>query len=206
MIKRIVPEGIAAGAIEAGTVALWFVCWDAARGAPLLTPALLGAALFDGFRHASAVQITARLVLGYSLVHGAAFGLFVLAAAALLAAADRQPVLRFGLFLLFCCFEVFALALIAVLAEWLLEALPRWSIAAGNVLAAGAMLGFLLRRHRAAWRRPSEVERVTRSLNPQRRTGRLVPARVFAHRLERAGTRGVGSDEEFHMPSQEARQ
>ncbi len=60
--------------------------------------------------------------------------------------------LRVGLFLLFCCFEIFALALIAVLAEWLLEALPWWSIAAGNVLAAGAMLGFLLRRHRAAWR------------------------------------------------------
>jgi hypothetical protein len=152
VIKRIVTEGIAAGAIGAGTVALWFVCWDAARGAPLLTPALLGAALFDGVRGASAVQITPRLVLGYSLVHGAAFGLFGLGGARLVGPAARQPALRFGLFLLFCCFEVFALALIAVLAEWLLEALPWWSIAAGNVLAAGAMLGFLLRRHRAAWR------------------------------------------------------
>jgi hypothetical protein len=152
VIKRIVTEGIATDAIGAGTVALWFLCWDLARGAPLLTPSLLGGALFDGVRDASAVQITPRLVLGYSLVHGAAFGLFGVAAAALLAAADRQPVLRVGLFLLFCCFEIFALALIAVLAEWLLEALPWWSIAAGNVLAAGAMLGFLLRRHRAAWR------------------------------------------------------
>jgi hypothetical protein len=152
VIKRIVREGIAAGAIGAGTVALWFLCWDAARGAPLFTPALLGAALFHGVRDAAAVQITPGLVLGYSLVHGAAFVLFGLAAAVLLAAADRQPVLRFGLFLLFCCFEVFALALIAVLAEWLLEALPWWSIGAGNVLAAGAMLGFLLRRHRVTWR------------------------------------------------------
>jgi hypothetical protein len=149
--KRIMTEGIAAGAIGAATVALWFLCWDAAREGPLFTPALLGAALFDGVRDAGAVQITARLVLGYSLVHVGAFGLFGLGAAALLAAADRQPVLRFGLFLLFCCFEVFALALIAVLAEWLLETLPWWSIGAGNVLATGAMLGFLLRRHRAAW-------------------------------------------------------
>jgi hypothetical protein len=152
VIKRIVTEGFAAGAIGAATVALWFLCWDAARGTPLLTPALLGAALFDGVRDAAAVQITRRLVLGYSLAHTAVFGLFGLAAAALLAAADRRPVLRFGLFLLSCCFEVVALALIAVLAEWLFEALPWWSIAAGNVLAAGAMLGFLLRRHRAAWR------------------------------------------------------
>jgi hypothetical protein len=152
VIKRIVTEGIAAGAIGAATVALWFLCWDTARGTPLLTPALLGAALFDGIREAAAVQLTPRLVLEYSLAHTAAFGLFGVAAAALLAAADRQPVLRFGVFLLFCSFEVVALALIAVLAEWLFEALPRWSIAAGNLLAAGTMLGFLLRRHRAAWR------------------------------------------------------
>ena len=152
MSKDIVAEGIAAGAIGASTAALWFLCWDAARGAPLLTPALLGAALFDRVRDVRTVHITARLVLGYSLVHGVAFGLFGLAAAALLAAADRQPILRFGVFLLFCCFEVFALALIAVLAEWLLEALPWWSISTANVLATGAMLGFLLRRHRAGWR------------------------------------------------------
>lgn len=152
MSKQVVAEGIAVGAIGAGVVALWFLLWDAARGAPFFTPALLGAALYDGFRDASALQITWRLVLGYSLIHCVAFGLFGLAAAALLAAADRQPALWPGLFLLFCCFEVFALALIAVAAEWLFEALAWWSIAAGNVLAAGAMLGYLLPRHRMAWR------------------------------------------------------
>ncbi len=152
MIKRIMIEGIAAGAIGAGTMALWFLLRDAARGTPLFTPALLGAVLLDGLREASTVQITLRLVLGYTLVHCAAFALFGLTAAALLAATDRQPALRVGLVLLFCCFEVFALAMIVVLAEWLFEALPSWSIAAGNVLAAGAMLEFLLRQHRTAWR------------------------------------------------------
>lgn len=152
MIKRVVREGIAAGAIGAGVVALWFLLRDAARGTPFYTPALLGAALFDGLRDASAAQITWRLVLGYSLIHCVAFALFGVAAAALLAAADRQPALWAGLFLLFCCFEVFALALIAIAAEWLFEALAWWSIAAGNVLATGAMLGCLLSRHRVAWR------------------------------------------------------
>ncbi len=152
MIKRIATEGMAAGAIGAGTMALWFLLRDAASGTPLFTPALLGAVLFDGLRDASAVQVTLRLVLGYTLVHCAAFAVFGLTAAALLAAADRQPAMRVGLVLLFCCFEVFALAMIVTLAEWLFEALPWWSIAAGNVLAAGAMLGFLLRQHRAAWR------------------------------------------------------
>ena len=152
MIKRIVAEGIAVGAIGASVVAIWFVLLDAARGVPFFTPALLGAVLFDGLREAAAVHVTWRLVLGYSLVHCAAFALFGLAAAAVLTAADHQPALWSGLFLLFCCFEVFALALIAVAAEWLFEALTWWSISAGNVLAAGAMLGWLLPRHRTAWR------------------------------------------------------
>ncbi|HYB70166.1 MAG TPA: hypothetical protein VEH80_05840 [Candidatus Bathyarchaeia archaeon] len=152
MIKRIVLEGIAAGAIGASAVAVWFLSWDSAGGTPFLTPALLGAALFDGLRDAALVQITPRVVLLYSLGHGLAFALFGLAAASLLAAVDRYPILRFGLFLLFCCFEVFALALLAVAAAWLLETLPWWRVATANVLAASAMLGFLLRRHRVTWR------------------------------------------------------
>jgi len=125
---------------------------DIARGTPFLTPALLGAALFDGLRDAAAVPVTWRVVLGYSAIHCATFALFGLAAGALLAAAARQPTLWAGLFLLFCCFEVFALAVIAVAGEWLFEGLAWWSIAAGNVLAAGAMLAYLLPRDRMTWR------------------------------------------------------
>src|SRR5882724_3839991 len=83
--------------------------------------------------------------------HWATFVLFGCMAAALLAAADRDPRLLAGLFVLFCCFEVAALALIAVLGEWLFEALPQWSIVIGNLLAAAAMLGVFFRRHRIAW-------------------------------------------------------
>ncbi|PYO55459.1 MAG: hypothetical protein DMD83_19535 [Candidatus Rokuibacteriota bacterium] len=43
-------------------------------------------------------------------------------------------------------------ALIAVLGEWLFEALPQWSIVIGNLLSAAAMLGVFFRRHRVAWR------------------------------------------------------
>jgi hypothetical protein len=73
-------------------------------------------------------------------------------AAALLAAADRDPRLLAGLFMLFCSLEVAALALIAVLGEWLFEALPQWSIIIGNLLAAAAMFAVFLRRHGGAWR------------------------------------------------------
>jgi hypothetical protein len=150
--SRTVREGIWAGLLGAAAVAIWFLVYDTAAGVPLRTPALLGAALFQGLREPSAVQITLPLVLQYTVVHGAAFVVFGIAAAGLLTLADRDPRLLFGLVMLFCCFEVFFAALLTILAEWLLEAIPWWTILGGNLLAAIVMLGFFFREHRVTWR------------------------------------------------------
>lgn len=149
---RTVREGIWGGLLGAAAVALWFLAYDVAAGVPLRTPALLGAALFHGLRDPSALVITAPLVLQYTVVHGAAFIAFGLAAAGLLALADRDPRLLFGFVMLFCCFEVFFAALVVILAEWLLEAVPWWTILGGNLVAAVVMLGFFLREHQVTWR------------------------------------------------------
>jgi hypothetical protein len=53
--------------------------------------------------------------------------------------------------MLLCCFEVFFAAMVAILAEWLLEAVPWWTILAGNLLAALVMMGYFLRGHRVTW-------------------------------------------------------
>ena len=150
-MRRIVTEGIIAGSLGATAVAAWFLLYDAAHGRPYFTPALLGAVLFHGLRDVSAVSISWPLVLGYSLFHWTAFALVGIAAAALLAGADRLPTLLFVFVMLICCFEVLALVLVAVLAEWLFEALAWWSIAVANALAVAVMLSFLGRRHRQAW-------------------------------------------------------
>lgn len=149
---RVAREGLVAGLIGAAVVALWFLVNDLAAGQPLRTPALLGAAVLEGLRDPSAVHVTPRLVVEYTLIHGATFVLFGWLAAGLLALADREPRLIFVFVMLFCCFEVFFFALIAVLAEWLLEAIAWWTILAGNLLAAVGMLAFLFREHRVAWR------------------------------------------------------
>lgn len=149
---RAVREGIWAGLLGAVAVALWFLAYDGAAGVPLRTPALLGAALFHGLRDPSALQITLPLVLQYTVVHGAAFLAFGLAAAGLLTLADRDPRLLFGFVMLFCCFEVFFAALVVILAEWLLETVPWWTILGGNLVAALVMLGFFFREHRVTWR------------------------------------------------------
>jgi hypothetical protein len=149
---RAVREGIWGGLLGAVAVALWFLAYDGAAGVPLRTPALLGAALFHGLRDPSALQITLPLVLQYTVVHGAAFLAFGLAAAGLLTLADRDPRLLFGFVMLFCCFEVFFAALVVILAERLLETVPWWTILGGNLVAALVMLGFFFREHRVTWR------------------------------------------------------
>lgn len=149
---RIVREGLGAGLLGAASVALWFLLYDTAAGVPLRTPALLGAALFHGLRDSSTLVITWPLVLEYTLVHGAAFVAFGWMAAGLLAIADREPRLLFAFIMLFCCFEVFTFAMIAVLAQWLLETISWWTILAGNLIASVVMLGCFLRGHRVAWR------------------------------------------------------
>ena len=149
--SRAVREGIIGGLLGAAAVALWFLAYDAVAGVPLRTPALLGAALFHGLRDPRALVITVPLVLQYTIVHGVAFIVFGIATAGLLMLADRDPRLLFGFFMLFCCFEVFFAALVAILAEWLLEAVPWLTILAGNLLAALVMLGFFFREHRVTW-------------------------------------------------------
>jgi hypothetical protein len=156
---RVAREGIVAGLFGAVAVAVWFLIYDLAAGMPLRTPALLGAAVFHGLRDPNAVVVTLPLVLEYTILHGAAFIGFGCAAAAVLALADREPRLLFGFVMLFCCFEVFALAMIATLAEWLFETLAWWTILAGNMLAALAMLLFFFGHHRVAWREFIEARR-----------------------------------------------
>jgi hypothetical protein len=149
---RVAREGVLAGLAGAAAVAVWFLLYDLAAGMPLRTPALLGAALFHGLRDQSALVVTLPLVLKYTAIHGLAFIAFGWAAAGLLALADREPRLLVGFFMLFCCFEVFFFAMLAMLAEWLLESLAWWTILMGNLIAALVMIAVLFRAHRVAWR------------------------------------------------------
>src|SRR6266481_4682276 len=64
----------------------------------------------------------------------------------------RTPALLGAALLLFCCFEVAALAAMAVLASWLLDTLRPWAIIGANFLAALIMLGLLFRDHHVSFR------------------------------------------------------
>jgi hypothetical protein len=149
----VLREGVTAGCIGAAVVALWFLLFDFARGRPLLTPALLGAMVFSGARSPAGVEIAAGPILGYTVLHGLAFIAFGVVAASLVAAAEREPSLLVAVAILFATFEVFFLAFEGALGQSVFGALMSWSVLVGNFLAAVAMLGYFLTRHRGLPRR-----------------------------------------------------
>jgi len=144
---RILHEGILVGLAGAAAVAVWFLLYDLATATPFRTPALLGAALFEGLRDPASLRITPGIVLKYTAVHGLAFLVFGVAAAGLFALADRDRSLLFDLFMLFCCFEVAVFLAMMTLGSWLLDTLQPWAILGGNLVAALVMLGILFRDH-----------------------------------------------------------
>ncbi len=144
---RVAREGLVAGLAGAVAVAVWFLLYDLAAGMPLRTPALLGATLFHGLRDPSALVITRP---AGAPVHGRPRPGVRRSSGGRPRDSWRWPIgsraLLFGVFMLFCCFEVFFIALVAILAEWLFETLAWWTILAGNLLASFVDARLLLPR------------------------------------------------------------
>jgi hypothetical protein len=153
----VADEGALAGVIGAIVVAAWFLIYDAAAAHMFRTPAVLGAAIFQGVFDPGQVEITAPLVLGYTALHFFAFILFGIATAILLRAADNEPAFAVGALLLLAIFEVFFVGALAAFDHAALEELGFWKILTGNVLAIAGMLVYFGRRHRG-WM-PRLIER-----------------------------------------------
>lgn len=152
----VLREGTGAGLLGAAVVAVWFLLYDTLTGRPFRTPALLGAALFEGLRDpARWVGRPAGLdvILGYTVLHFAVFVGFGILAAALLLAAEREPRILLGLLILFWCFELFFLGFVSALDVALVGELRWWNIAIANLLAAAAMVVYFFLGHRALGRR-----------------------------------------------------
>ncbi|HVB79470.1 MAG TPA: hypothetical protein VNE82_05890 [Candidatus Binataceae bacterium] len=141
-------EGALAGVIGAVVVAVWFLACDVAAGQIFRTPALLGAAIFQGIFDPSEVRVTLPLVLGYTALHFFTFVMFGIATAVLLLAADYEPVFALAAIFLLAIFEIFFVGALAAFDQAALTALGFWKILAGNVLAMIAMLSYFETRHR----------------------------------------------------------
>ena len=146
--RPVLRDGVIAGLIGATVVAVWFLIFDIARGRPLLTPALLGSAVFEGITDPSQVVVSIGPVFFYTLLHGVAFVGFGVVAASLILAAEREPALLIAFAILFIGFEAFFVGAAAALGTSMLGALVWWAILVGNLLASVAMLWYFFARHR----------------------------------------------------------
>ncbi|MBI3457224.1 MAG: hypothetical protein HY002_15720 [Candidatus Rokubacteria bacterium] len=136
-----------AGVIGAVTVALWFLIYDAWRGKPLFTPALLGTVIFYGVSTPASIDIAPGPVIGYSIVHVLAFIGFGIVAACMMVASEREPAVFVAFITLFAVFEVFFFVVLRTLSQDILGALGWWAIFTGNLLASIGMVWFLVRGH-----------------------------------------------------------
>jgi hypothetical protein len=135
-------EGVISGILGGVIVAVWFLGYDAAMGAPFHTPALLGAIIFNGLTRPENFVVTAALVLGYTGLHFFAFILFGIASAIMMAASEREPMLALGVFVLFLWFELCFFGMVTFLDQSALEDLGWWNIVGSNVLALAGIIAY----------------------------------------------------------------
>ncbi|MEN8144706.1 MAG: hypothetical protein ABFS14_07100 [Gemmatimonadota bacterium] len=143
----VIRQGIVAGLIGAGLVAVWFLLVDMISGRPLFTPGALGSAVLRGADAMQGVEISSATVLGYTLIHLAAFLLFGMIVSGLVTQAEKFPPLVFGLLILFVVFETFFVVMVAMLGTWLMQELAWWSVLTGNFLAAASMGWYMWKVH-----------------------------------------------------------
>src|SRR5438552_17726036 len=135
-------DGIIAGLIAAAIVAVWFLIYDAARGYPFRTPALLGAAAIQGVRDPGTVAVSPSLVAQYTVLHGVVFAMVGILIAFLIVSAQSQPSRLLVVFIALLCFEVAFLAVLTWWAHPVVTTVRWWAILIGNALAAVGMLAY----------------------------------------------------------------
>src|SRR5919202_2947003 len=144
----VLSEGVTAGALAATGVALWFFLVDMLAGTPLFTPAHLGAAVATTLGLHPLAQSAIAAVMGYTLIHYAAFVALGLAAAGVTHLARREPHVLAGALLTFAVAEVGFYSLVALLREATLTGTLTWQqIAAGNLIGCYLLGARIWRAH-----------------------------------------------------------
>jgi hypothetical protein len=155
--SRVYQEGIVAGIFGALTVAGWFLVLDMMHGRPFYTPTVLGTALFGrGAWPATLETIPPAfdMVAMFTWVHLLAFAVIGVAVAHLIAVAERNPSLGFGIVLLFVILEACFTVAAMIVAEPVLRALTWQAILVANFLAAAVIAGYFWLRHPTIQMRP----------------------------------------------------
>ncbi len=143
-------DGLIAGIIGAAIVAIWFLFLDTVSSLPLSAPTILGTALFVGpedLASTERVQVSLRLTLMYTWVHGLVFIVLGEIAAYFLLSARKNPNLGLSILVLFVVLEFGFVGTTFVFAKPVLYELAWPMVLLGNLLTAAGMACYLWLRH-----------------------------------------------------------
>jgi hypothetical protein len=145
---KVLNDGLIAGMLGAAGVAAWFLAVDMIAGHPFYTPDFLGRAVFGVLGRGIQDHDQTYFVVAYTVFHIVAFALLGIVASMLITASRKAPQFTAGMMLFFAVFEVgfYFLALMLSKAN-VLGSLAWYQVGAANLVAAGLMGGFLLKRH-----------------------------------------------------------
>lgn len=144
----VIREGIIAGVIGATAVAVWFLIVDLVAREPFFTPELLGRTFFSLFGPIPTEEAATVHIIGYTIVHFAAFIALGMLAVALAHWAEREPAILAGFLILFVAIQLGFYGFVALLAEQdVLGSLAWYQIGAANLLAAVLMGLYLWKAH-----------------------------------------------------------
>jgi hypothetical protein len=144
----IISEGVLAGFIAAGAVALVFLVVDVAAGHAFRTPQQLGTMLLSLFGAQSQGDVATPLAL-YTLFHFVAFIAAGVIAAAIVQVTMKRPAAILLFVILFFAFEVAFTGFVAFLDATGSSGMTPRQVAIGNVVASIAMALFFRARHPA---------------------------------------------------------
>jgi hypothetical protein len=146
-VQSLYQEGIVAGLLAAGAVAIWFLIVDTVAGRPFYTPSVLGTVLFGRGIGLDPVPVSFSMVAMFTWVHGMVFAVLGGIASRLLAVVEKNPSVGFGVLLLFVLLQSGFTVTAAFLAAPIFAALGWPSIFVANLLAAGVMALYFRLRH-----------------------------------------------------------
>ncbi len=151
--RGLVEEGVLCGVVGATVVAVFFLFIDSLQARPLWTPSLLGSVLFLGQNVTDVAGVSYTMVFAYTGLHVLLFLLAGVVLAWMIFQVERNPQFGLVLLLLFLLFQSIVFGFEVTLVPSLVGAIGAGVVIVANLLAAGAMFWYLLRRHPEAMRR-----------------------------------------------------
>lgn len=132
-------RGIVAGLVAGAVMAVWFLLVDASRGVPFRTPAFIASALLGR----QAIDMSAGLVVLYTLVHFGLFALVGMGASWLVGKLPVTPGTLLGLVVGFLLFDLVFYTSVTVTGVDVVAELGWPEVLVGNLLAGVALMKFL---------------------------------------------------------------